>query len=190
MKAVLTAPGAYKPIQSLGVGAVIPLQVAATIPPAAMAVGLTVKVGVKIGVVATGGADTVSVNTVVLLTPPPVAETVIGKLPTGVDPVVLILNPVEQAGLQEAEEKDPVAPAGSPETPKETAWVPPELNVVLIELVTEDPAVIDLSPELAREKLKGGLTLNEALASALGLYPLLKALALMVALFVRVMTPV
>ena len=95
----------------------MPLHAAVTIPPAATAVGLTFKVGV----VATGATDTVSVNTVVLLTPPPVAETVIGKLPTGVDPVVLIFNPVEQAGLQEAEEKDPVAPAGSPETLKETA---------------------------------------------------------------------
>jgi hypothetical protein len=30
--------------------------------------------------------------------------------------------------------------------------------VALIELVTEDPAVTDLSPELDKEKLKGWLT--------------------------------
>jgi hypothetical protein len=130
------------------------------------------------------------VNTVVLLTPPPVAETVIGKLPAGIDPVVRILRTVEQTGLQEAEEKDPVAPAGSPETLKETAWLLPELSVVLIELVTEDPAMTDLSPELAREKLKGWVTVNAALASALALYPLLNALAFTVALLVRVMAPV
>jgi hypothetical protein len=49
-----------------------------------------------------------------LVTPPPIEVTVIGKLPAGVDPVVLIFNIVEHAGLQEAEEKDPVAPEGQP----------------------------------------------------------------------------
>jgi hypothetical protein len=64
---------------------------------------------------------TLRVNAVVLVTPPPVAEIVIGKLPAGVDPVVLIFITVEQAGLQDVEEKDPVAPEGSPETEKEIA---------------------------------------------------------------------
>ena len=58
-----------------------------------------------------------------------------------------------------------------------------------MELVTEDPATTDLSPELAREKLKGWVTVNEALASALAVDPLLKALAFTVALLVRVMVP-
>ena len=62
--------------------------------------------------------------------------------------------------------------------------------MVLIELVTEDPATTDLSPELAREKLKGWVTVKEALASALALDPLLNALAFTVALLVRVMAPV
>ena len=57
-------------------------------------------------------------------------------------------------------------------------------------MVTEDPAVTDLSPELAREKLKGWVTVNEALASALALDPLLNALAFTVALLVRFMVPV
>ena len=39
----------------------------------------------------------------------------------GVDPLVLTVNNEEQVGLQEVEEKDPVAPEGSPETLKETA---------------------------------------------------------------------
>jgi hypothetical protein len=39
--------------------------------------------------------------------------------------------------------------------------------VALIEFVTEDPAVTDLSPEVARVKLKGWVTVKEALASAL-----------------------
>ena len=61
--------------------------------------------------------------------------------------------------------------------------------MVLIELVTEDPAVTDLSPELAREKLKGWVTVKAALASALALEPLLNALAFIVALLVRVTVP-
>ena len=39
--------------------------------------------------------------------------------------------------------------------------------MVLIELVTEDPAVIDLLPSLATEKLKLWVTVNEAAFSAL-----------------------
>jgi len=62
----------------------------------------------------------VRMNAVVLVTPPPVAATVTVKLPVGVDPLVPILNTVEQFGLQEAGEKEPVAPEGSPETEKET----------------------------------------------------------------------
>jgi hypothetical protein len=45
---------------------------------------------------------------------------VMGKLPAGVDPLVLIFNTVEHAGVQEVEEKDPVAPEGRPEALKET----------------------------------------------------------------------
>jgi hypothetical protein len=39
----------------------------------------------------------------------------------------------------------------------------------VIELVTDDPAVTDLFPELLREKSNGGVTVNEALATPLGL---------------------
>jgi hypothetical protein len=64
---------------------------------------------------------TLRVKTVVLVTPPPVEITVMGNLPTGVDPVVTTFNIVEHVGLQEVEEKDPVTPAGKPATLKETA---------------------------------------------------------------------
>jgi hypothetical protein len=43
---------------------------------------------------------------------------------------------------------------------------------------------------LDREKLKGWLTVNEALASALELYPLLKAFAFTAALLVKAVAPV
>ena len=59
-----------------------------------------------------------------------------------------------------------------------------------MEFVTDDPALTDLFPELDREKLKGWLMVNDALASALASDPLLKAFALTVAPLVRVMVPV
>ena len=59
-----------------------------------------------------------------------------------------------------------------------------------MELVTEDPALTDLVPEFETEKLKGWVTVNEALASALALDPVLNAFAFTVALFVKVIAPV
>ena len=83
------------------------------LPPLGVIVGVaTVETTVEL---------TVSVNAVVCVTPPPVDVTVIGKLPAGVDPLVLMASVEEQVGLQEAEEKDPVAPEGSPEAVNETA---------------------------------------------------------------------
>ena len=61
---------------------------------------------------------------------------------------------------------------------------------MLIEFVTEDPAMTDRSPEFETEKLKGWVTVNEALASALALDPVLNAFAFTVALFVKVIAPV
>ena len=77
--------------------------------------------GAIVGVATVDETATLRVKAVVFDTPPPVEVTVIGKLPTDVDPVVVILSVVEQVGLQEAEEKDPVAPEGRPETLNETA---------------------------------------------------------------------
>jgi hypothetical protein len=68
--------------------------------------------------------------------------------------------------------------------------VVPETRAVVSELVTEDAATTDLFPELANEKLKGWMIVNEALASALAVEPVLKALAFTVALLVRVIAAV
>ena len=57
-------------------------------------------------------------------------------------------------------------------------------------MVTEEPATTDIFPALDTEKLNGWVTVNEALASALALDPILNALAFTVALLVRVMAPV
>ena len=90
-------------------------------------------------------------------------------MPAAVDPLVATVRTVEHAGLQEVAEKEAVAPEGNPEAEKETDWAEPEVKLALIELVTEEPAVTDLLPELASEKSKGltALFVNHALASEL-----------------------
>jgi hypothetical protein len=138
---------------------------------------------------ATVCAATFKLKVVVFVIPPPDAVTVMVELPAGVDAFALIVSVEEQLGLQLAEEKEAVAPVGKPEADRVTVWALPDVKVALIELVTEDPALTDLSPELDREKLKGWVTVKEALASALALAPLLNALAFIVALFVRVTVP-
>ena len=76
--------------------------------------------GVIVGVATveiTAGAVTLRVKLVVLVTPPPVALTVMEKLPVGVDPVVVMLRTVEHVGLglHEPGENEAEAPAGTPE---------------------------------------------------------------------------
>ena len=76
--------------------------------------------GLIVGV-ATVGKFTVRLNEVVRVTPPPAADTVMADVPAGVEPLVLIVNVEEQVGLQLAEEREPVVPAGNPEAEKVTA---------------------------------------------------------------------
>jgi len=91
------------------------------------------------------------------------------ELPPGVEPLVLMVRVEEQLGLQLFGEKEAVAPEGNPATENVTGWVLPEINAALIALVTDEPAVTDLSPELESEKLNGWLIVNEALDSPLAL---------------------
>jgi len=76
---------------------------------------------VGVATVETTVALTVRVKAVVFVTPLPVDVIVIGKLPVDVDPLVLMVSVEEQVGLQEGEEKEPVAPEGRPEAVNETA---------------------------------------------------------------------
>ena len=69
--------------------------------------------GVMVGV-ATVDELTVKLNVVVLVTPPPVAVTVMVELPAGVEPVVLTVNVEEQLGVQLATENEAVVPVGNP----------------------------------------------------------------------------
>ena len=71
--------------------------------------------------VATVGKLTVKLNIVVLVTPPPVAVTVMLELPAAVELLVLMVRVEEQAGLQLVEEKEAVAPVGKPEAERVTA---------------------------------------------------------------------
>jgi hypothetical protein len=75
---------------------------------------------VVIGDATVNASVTLNVKAVVLLTLPPVDVTTMGKLPAGVDPVVLMVSTVEQDGVQEAEDKDAVAPEGRPPVENET----------------------------------------------------------------------
>jgi hypothetical protein len=107
--------------------------------------------GLMVGVATTSA--TVNVKDVVLVTPPPLEVTVIGKFPAGVDPLVLIFNNVEQVGLQEANEKEPTAPEGKPETAKETDCGLPDSRIMSIGLPTDAPGLTDRLPEFEIEKL-------------------------------------
>ena len=66
----------------------------------------------------------------------------------------------------------------------------PEVRVALTLFDTEEPAATDTVPELDNAKSKGDMTVNDAFASELGVYPLLKALALRVVLLVKLSEPV
>ena len=71
--------------------------------------------------VTTVGRLTVKLKLVVFVTPPPLAVTVTVELPAGVELLVLTVRMEEQVGLQEADEKEAVAPVGRPEAVKMTA---------------------------------------------------------------------
>ena len=126
--------------------------------------------GLIVGV-ATVGKFTPRLNDVVLETPPPDAVTVMVELPAGVEPPVLIVTVEEQLGLQLFWENEAVAPEGNPDAENVTDCALPETSAALIELVTDEPAVTDLSPELESEKSKasGWFMVKDALASELGL---------------------
>ena len=53
----------------------------------------------------------------------------------------------------------------------------PDTNPALVVFVTDEPAVTELFPELLREKSKEVSFVNQALASELGVIPLLNASA-------------
>jgi hypothetical protein len=95
------------------------------------------------------GGFTTKLNVVVLLSGLPV--TVIGNVPVGVAPVVLIVSWLEHVGVHAPGLNPAVAPLGSPETKKETLWVEPAVRVAVIVLEPEPPKRLEtftvMSPE-------------------------------------------
>ena len=67
-----------------------------------------------------GTSVTVRLNEVERDFPPPAPVTTNGKVPAGVVAPVVTVRIDEQAGPQDAVEKDPLAPLGNPETEKAT----------------------------------------------------------------------
>jgi hypothetical protein len=81
----------------------------------------------------------VRVKVVVRVNPPPVAVTVTGELPMGVEAEAVMVMVVGHVGVQEVGLNVAVVPVGSPETENETAWVVPDTKLAVIVFVTEDP---------------------------------------------------
>ena len=82
---------------------------------------------------------TVNVNVVVWDKEPAAPVTVIVEDPVGVDAAVVRVTVDEHAGLQDAGEKDAVAPVGRPEAEKDTDCAVPETSVAVIVLDTDCP---------------------------------------------------
>ena len=66
------------------------------------------------------------------MVPPPVAVTVIGEEPAGVEGWVVMVSVVEQLGEQETGEKEWVAPVGKPEMEKSREEGVPLVRVAVI----------------------------------------------------------
>src|SRR5882724_7844990 len=77
--------------------------------------------------------------------------TVMGKVPAAVAAVVVMVSVVAQVGLQDPSDKAAVAPLGRPDTEKDTAWVWPAVNVAVMVVAPEAPAITVTPPELASE---------------------------------------
>jgi hypothetical protein len=108
--------------------------------------------------VALEAADkTVRLNLVVFVTPPPAPVTDTVYVPAGVEVAVATVNRLEQVGLHVFREKEALAPEGSPDAEKETAWGHPLSRFAVIVLVAADPWATDRLVEFASEKLKASL---------------------------------
>ena len=77
--------------------------------------------------------------------------TVTGKMPVGVELVVLMVSPGEQVALHVPGLNPAVAPLGSPEAENETVWVEPAVRVAVIVLEPDAPGVTVMPPEFDRE---------------------------------------
>ena len=101
-------------------------------------------------------AVTVKVKFVNLVTPPPIAVTMIGAGPIVAVGEAVKIMVVKQVGLQLGGEKPPKdTPIGIPETVNVTGWVVPESRVAVMTCGVLAPWGTEVSPGLVSEKLKG-----------------------------------
>jgi hypothetical protein len=111
---------------------------------------------------ATGAAFTVKVKVVVLLRFADCPVTVIVELPVRVEANVFTVRVVVHVGLQLTDEKEAVAPVGSPVAWNKTLCVVPVLRVAVTVVFTELPCVTETLPVLDRLKSKGWVTVSVA----------------------------
>lgn len=100
-------------------------------------------------------AKTVSVNCVVLVSPPFVPATVIGNEPFGVVEIAAIVSVLEKVGEPDVGLKEQEAPAGR-SLVQDRVTVPAELVKRMAVIVFEPllPCIIAIPPELIRKKSK------------------------------------
>ena len=97
------------------------------------------------------------VKLVVLDKPPLLAVTVIVLVPAGVEAEVEMVRVLVQVRLQDVG-KESVAPAGRPDTKKDTNLpAVPDIWVAVTVLVTEEPWITDLSPPMESPKSNGSV---------------------------------
>ena len=120
-----------------------------------------------------GGTVTVKVNPVLCAMLPSVPTIEMIYDPTGVATLVWIVKVLVQVGLHEVGEKTPVAPAGSPDTEKETVLLVPDNSVVVIIFDPLVPWTTEIVPEFEIEKSKPGTdcVVADALADCRETFP-------------------
>jgi hypothetical protein len=106
-----------------------------------------------------GGAAapfTVKLKLVVRDSDPEVPVTIAVYVPAGVDAEVETVRVEEQGKPHDPDEKEPLAPEGSPDTENDVTAVNPESRLAVMLFVVEDPCVTDLFPLLLSEKSVAG----------------------------------
>jgi hypothetical protein len=152
--------GSASPLRSMDQLRFVPDPVAVTVWPGVKMVPCAGEIMAMeaVEVMALEAADkTVRLNLVVFVTPPPAPVTDTVYVPAGVEVAVATVNRLEQVGLQVFREKEALAPEGSPDAEKETAWGDPLSRFAVIVLVAADPWATDRLVEFASEKLKASL---------------------------------
>ena len=98
------------------------------------------------------GSDTVRLKDVERDIPPPLPVTAMGKVPVGVELLVITVKVEEQDGPQDTVEKEELTPPGNPDTEKEIGLPLPDFSAALMAFCAEEPFLAALSPVFDSEK--------------------------------------